>query len=354
MSLETYVFKEEEIEIEKIDSSYFSLRKIDEEFLKELMNSIKYCGLLQPILVRRSGDRFVVIAGNHRLEACKRLGWKKIKALVTDISLEESFLLQVAENLQRNTKINVVAEARGYKWLIERGWTLNQIAKKIGKSDKYVSARIRIIEKLHPYILEKLSLGKYKHLTPSHAEQLALINDQSKQLELARIIEEEKLSVHELEGINQTLIQESKKELQNVTNVPLKSLDRRLFIANTRVGIIPEEVLTIITRFYGRRGEIIGRKIGRTMRKIILKMRAKQQASLLSKNLFISHIHSMLGLGEIYLNDEKVIIKESIIKNYHFLKGYLEGVLNLSLSSSDLEEDQFNTDHSIYIFYLRS
>lgn len=341
------ILKEEEIEIDKIDPPLFSLRNIDEEFLKELMDSIKGCGLLQPILVRESENRFVVIAGAHRLEACKRLGWKKIRALVVKCSPEESFLLQLVENLQRNIKINVVAEAKGYKWLIEKGWSLNQIAEKIGKSVKYVSARIRIVEKLHPHILGKLSHGKYRYLTPSHAEQLALINDHQKQLELARIIEEEKLSVRELEKLTQIVTQNEQKlrnEVPSTITTEPNSMNGELLIAGLRVGAIPGEVLTRMVGYYRKKGGQIGRELGRLTRKIML---GKKNNSLTPKNSFILFLSTLLGLGKFHLDDEKLIVEKPIIKNCCFLKGWLEGLLNLGLTLS-------YSDENTYLFYLNS
>ena len=66
---------------------------------------------------------FIVVFGHHRLEAYKRLGISRIKAIVRRVEAEEAFLLMVVENTQRNQNIDVVAEARGYKWLVGKGWT---------------------------------------------------------------------------------------------------------------------------------------------------------------------------------------------------------------------------------------
>jgi ParB family chromosome partitioning protein len=329
----TIYYHEEEIDIDKIDRPCTILREIDEEFITELMRSIKSVGLLQPILVRCVGDRYVTIFGNHRLEACKRLGWKKIKALVANVSPEEAFLLQVVENIQRNVKINVVAEAEGYKRLIERGWTLKEIAEKIGKSDKYVSARVRIIEKLHPEILKKLSQKEYKHLTASHAEQIALINDKKKQLELARIVEERKISVRKLEKIIQSSLQEqnlqySSEENSSEINRLFKFLDGKIFIDGFRAGIIMEAPLNaIIDTFFKKRIEKIAWKFGKIMRNILLNLKAFEEHS-------ITYKHNLLGLGKIELDNEKVTIKDPLIKNPSFMKSYLEGLLNIKLIDS--------------------
>jgi len=341
----TIYYYEEEIDIDKIDRPCAILREIDEKFITELMRSIKSVGLLQPILVRCVGDRYVTIFGNHRLEACKRLGWKKIKALVANVSPEEAFLLQVVENIQRNVKINVVVEAEGYKRLIERGWTLKEIAEKIGKSDKYVSARIRIIEKLHPEILKKLSQGKYKYLTASHAEQIALVNDGKKQLELARIVEEKKLSVRKLEKIIQSSLQEQNLQYFSEGKLPeinrlFKFLDGKVFIDSFRVGIIMEAPLNaIIDMFFKKRIEKIAWKFGRIMRDTLLNLKTLEDHSIIYK-------HNLLGLGKIEWDNEKVIIKDPLIKNPSFIKSYLEGLLNIRLTHL------FNEEHRTFYFRL--
>jgi ParB family chromosome partitioning protein len=136
----------------------------------------------------------------HRLEACRRLGWKKIPARVEEVSDEEALLLNVVENLQRNSHINPVAEAQGYKRLIERGWTMVQIAEKIGKSCSYVSDRLRTLNRLHPRVRERLSFPRGKtRLTISRAEHLSLIEDPQQQLRLAELIDEEGMSVRQLD-----------------------------------------------------------------------------------------------------------------------------------------------------------
>jgi len=121
-----------------------------------MAESIKANGLLQPIMVKTTGKGYELVFGLHRLEACRRLGWRKIQALVTSISDEDAFLAGLIENLQRNIRVNPIAEARGYKLLIEKGWTAHQIARKIGKGDSYIYDRLRILDRLHPTIQRQL------------------------------------------------------------------------------------------------------------------------------------------------------------------------------------------------------
>lgn len=190
-----------EVDVDRIRLGEFCLRDLDEAVVEDLAKSIEEAGLLQPVVVRPLGDGYGLVFGLHRLEACKRLGWKTIPALVKQVSNEEALLLNVVENLQRNVHINPIAEARGYKLLVQRGWTMVRIAKKIGKSCSYVSDRLRVLDRLHPKVRERLSYpcGKTSALSISHAEHLSLIDNPKQQLKLAKLIEEKRLSVHRLE-----------------------------------------------------------------------------------------------------------------------------------------------------------
>jgi ParB family chromosome partitioning protein len=116
------------VPLDRVKNSGIALRDLDEAAVKELAESIRANGLLQPIMVKPKGDGYELVFGLHRLEACRKLGWKKIPALVKDISSEEAFLTGLIENLQRNIRISPVAEARGYKRLMAKGWTPHEIA----------------------------------------------------------------------------------------------------------------------------------------------------------------------------------------------------------------------------------
>jgi len=195
-----------EIPIDKIKPSRFSLRDLNQSALIELTKSIKASGLLQPIMVKPSGESYQLIFGLHRLEACKRLGWRKIKAIVKPIPDEEAFLASLIENIQRNTHVNPVAEARGYKHLIAKGWTIHEIAERIGKTDSYIYDRLRTLDRLHPTIRRQLITHVCKSaITPSHAERLTLIEDQKLQLKLAELVRKKHLSVRQLERLTRRI-----------------------------------------------------------------------------------------------------------------------------------------------------
>jgi len=191
-----------EIEVDRIRAGKFCLRDLDDIVVGDIANSVKEAGLLQPVVVRPISDGYELVFGLHRLQACKQLGWKRIPAIIKEASNEEAFIMHVIENLQRNNQVNPIAEAQGYKFLISRGWTIVQIAERIGKSCSYVSDRLRVLYKLHPKVRKKLSFPRGKTgITISHAEHLSLIEDPQQQLKLAKTIEEDGMSVRKLERV---------------------------------------------------------------------------------------------------------------------------------------------------------
>lgn len=191
-----------ELATDSIKPSAVVLRKIDRRTVDSLASSIRTNGLLQPILVRPVDSEYEVVFGHHRLEACRLLGWKYIEAVVRNMTSEECFLTQVVENLQRNVEINPLSEADGYVVLINGGWTVDKIAKRIGKSDSYVSDRIGLIRRLHPAIAKKFEEDRRNTLlTPSHLELLARVRSSDHQLSLSDLVERNSLSVRKLEEL---------------------------------------------------------------------------------------------------------------------------------------------------------
>jgi len=189
-----------ELTLGDIKLSQFALRSLSEDVVSDLAKSIQTNGLLQPILVRPTGSSYEVVFGNHRLEACKHLGWKSVPAIVEEMPDDDCFLVKVVENLQRNIEINPLTEAKGYITLIEHGWTINKIAQRIGKSDSYVSDRVGLIRRLHPAIAKKID-NNDGYLKPSHLELLARLKSKHDQLELSYMVQRNRFSVRRLEKL---------------------------------------------------------------------------------------------------------------------------------------------------------
>jgi len=157
-----------EISIEDIIPDPNQPRKnFDEEKLKELAESIKQHGILQPILVRPIGNgKFEIVHGERRWRACKLAGMATIKAIVRDINDREKVEIQLVENLQRED-LNPIEEAETFKRLIDEfGWTHEELAKRIGKSRPYVTNKLRLLDKLSSRVQEELRRGS---ITEGHA-----------------------------------------------------------------------------------------------------------------------------------------------------------------------------------------
>jgi len=187
------------LEIERLNPPRWILRPVDGDIVTELARSIENIGLLQPIMVRRAGQRYEVVFGNHRLEACKRLGLRHVQAIVSNLSNDESFIARVSENLLRNMRVNPIEEAEGYKMLLGKGWTINAIARKVGKCDSYICERLAILERLDDSLRLEISKGGF--LSPSHGELLSRISDVTRQREVAGLIERKRISVRSLEDM---------------------------------------------------------------------------------------------------------------------------------------------------------
>lgn len=165
--------------------------------LAELQESLKASGLLQPITVRRrpGKDGFELIAGERRLRAAMKLGWKEIPAIIKEIDDRTVLTFALIENLQR-TDLNPIEEGEGYHRLSrEFGLTQQQIAETVGKDRTTIANMLRLLQ-LPESVRKLLQEG---HLTMGHAKVLLGLEDSDKIASLAREIVEDGLTVREIE-----------------------------------------------------------------------------------------------------------------------------------------------------------
>lgn len=191
----------QEIPVAAIEPSpYQARREIPPEQLAELAESISSEGLLQPIVVRKVGDKFQLIAGERRWRAFQHLKLKSIPARIADASDASAATLGLIENLQREN-LNPIEEAHGYASLV-RDFDLTQerAAERVGKSRAAVANALRLLA-LDPEI--QGYLGKTL-LSTGHAKVLLGVEDAGQRLVLARRVIEEGLSVRATEKLAQT------------------------------------------------------------------------------------------------------------------------------------------------------
>ena len=183
------------IKVSAIMQSDFQMRDLDQTVISDLILNIKERGLLQPIMVRRIDRGYEIIFGRHRLEACRRLGYKEIPAIIKECSEEDAIFIQIAENIQRNSKEGIIKQGSFYVTLQHRGWSTYEIGKKIGKSAVYVGDCISVAVKLHPKLRQ---LVDQKRIMPSLAHRIAELS-LDKQLEVAERALSEKWRVRDFE-----------------------------------------------------------------------------------------------------------------------------------------------------------
>lgn len=147
----------------------------DDDEIAGLAESIKSMGLLQPILVRKKGDDYFVIAGERRLRAARAAGLRKIKSIIVKATEEEGLTLALIENIQR-TNLNPIEEAKAYKVLIHRFRLKQQdIAKSVGRERATVANLLRLLnlpDRIQRSVAEgKLSVGHAKALLSTAPEK---------------------------------------------------------------------------------------------------------------------------------------------------------------------------------------
>jgi ParB family transcriptional regulator, chromosome partitioning protein len=171
-------------------------RKIRDESLLELAESIREKGVIEPVIVRRLGQGYELIAGERRFRAVQRLGLPEIPAIIRQASDQEALELALIENIQREN-LNPLDEAKGYDRL-QKEFSLTQeaLAKKVGRERSTVANSLRLLTL--PAEVQKL-LEEDK-LTAGHARAILMAGNSARQASLAREIVAKGLSVREAEA----------------------------------------------------------------------------------------------------------------------------------------------------------
>jgi ParB family chromosome partitioning protein len=194
----------------------------DQSKLDELVESVKEKGIIQPILVRRKGESYELIAGERRLRAAKKAGLSDIPAIVKDVDNEESLELALIENIQR-ADLNPMEEAKAYRKLMDKfGLSQEVLSKKVGKERSSVANTLRLIklpeEIQRALIEEKISYG--------HGRALLGLKTEVEQLMVYGRIILKNLSVRDVERIVQVANRQGGIRLRSVKE---KSKDPFIF-----------------------------------------------------------------------------------------------------------------------------
>jgi ParB family chromosome partitioning protein len=219
-----------EIEITKIKTNPFQPRVIfDPEALKELVDSIKIHGVIQPIAVRKSGNAYELIAGERRIRASIEAGLDTIPAMVLDIDSDQTMIeLAIIENVQREN-LNDIEVAMGYSLLMEKcHLTQEEVAQKVGKDRATISNFLRLL-KLPIEIQQKLAM---REISNGHARALLSLTSTDNQKMLADKIIHEDLSVRETEQIIREMMGGGKKAKKTASRKHAKSAKQVQTLSN--------------------------------------------------------------------------------------------------------------------------
>ena len=184
-----------QVAIEDIIPNRFQPRlAFDEEGLKELSESIKQHGIIQPLVLRRLGNKYEIIAGERRFKAATMAGLKQVPAIISDIDDNKSAEIALVENIQRRN-LTPIEEAKSYKNLLDRGYmTQEQLAEKMGVSQSSIANKLRLLN-LAPEVQDALLQEK---ISERHARSLLVLPIEEQAEWLKKIITK-RLTVRQLD-----------------------------------------------------------------------------------------------------------------------------------------------------------
>lgn len=214
-------------------------KNFDIEKIEQLAESIKEHGVVQPIVLKKEENIYIIIAGERRWRAAKAAGIKELPAVIMDISDKEILEISLIENIQRED-LNPIEEAVAYKRLIEEfSLTQEELSKRVGKSRTAVTNCLRLLNldsRVQEYLIEGI-------LSEGHGRALLSVTDKDIQLNLAKTIIDESLNVREIENLIKNLdnIKEKKpKEIkQNIYFLDIKDKLQEYF--GTKVQLISKK-----------------------------------------------------------------------------------------------------------------
>lgn len=212
-------------------------KKFDKEALQELADSIKEKGVIQPILAKRVGRQYMLIAGHRRFEAAKIAKLERIPVIVRSSEKSEDLELALIENIQREN-LNPVEEAGGYRALVEEfGLSHEDVARKVGKSRASVTNFLRLL-KLPKEIQDALMEGR---ITMGHAKSILSVEGEKEQLVLFKQILQGNMSVRKTEDVANKVAKSGKSfKLDSKSHNPLMRsvIEELQRILGTRVKIL--------------------------------------------------------------------------------------------------------------------
>ncbi|MBT4286184.1 MAG: ParB/RepB/Spo0J family partition protein [Deltaproteobacteria bacterium] len=227
-------------------------REINQEKLEELSQSIKYKGVLQPVLVRKkeiNGKNYELVAGERRLKASKLAGFEMIPALVKEIKDQDLLEIALIENIQRDN-LNPIEESLAYSNLLkEHGYTQEDLAKRVGKARSAVANSIRLLQ-----LPEQIRTDLIKeNLSTGHARPLLGIKNEDDLNNIREKIINDKISVRQTEELVRLL--KEKNPIKTKNQPEENSISSQMNLNQERLSECFDRKVTI--KPMGEKGKIV-------------------------------------------------------------------------------------------------
>ena len=207
-------------------------KRFDDKSLRELADSIKEHGLLQPLIVRPRQDGFELVAGERRWRAAQMAGLKQVPALLREMDDVQAAEVSLVENIQRDD-LSAIEEAMAYKYMMDNyGYTQEVLADKIGKSRSHIANMVRMLA-LPEQVLTML---ESQEITAGHARAILSLPGSTEQIAAAEEIVAGRLSVREAEKKARSIIK--RKRVEKKRDPVIVELEERMesfFSSRTKV-----------------------------------------------------------------------------------------------------------------------
>ena len=187
-----------EVSLDDIIPNRFQPRlSFDEDALNELAKSIRQHGIIQPLVLRKVGNKYEIIAGERRYKASFIAGLTKVPAVIIDLNDNESAEVAIVENIQRKN-LSPIEEAKSYKKLLDRGYlTQDELATRMGKTQGAISNKLRLLN-LSQDVQDALLNNQ---ISESHARSLLKVENEDEQIEILNKIISQRLNVRDTDNL---------------------------------------------------------------------------------------------------------------------------------------------------------
>jgi ParB family chromosome partitioning protein len=239
-----------ELPLAKINANPSQPRKdFDVEKLREMAETMLKYGVIQPVIVQKKGDAYVLVAGERRWRAAALAGLKTIPAIVRDYSAEQLTVVALIENLQRQD-LNPIEEANAYQILLqEHGLTQEELAGRLGKSRSAIANGLRLLS-LDPFVQSDIAKGV---LSAGQARPLLALTERELQRKLAAQIVNRHLNARQVEKMVQSL--------KKGKEAPVKTEDEETGVSDLLFKELEEKLrrhygTKVLIRKYGQEGRV--------------------------------------------------------------------------------------------------